>query len=143
MSARAVPEPAVASGLDERSLWAYSSVAALSHASLRRIRSACSSMKFTTLTLAMPLVAGLLLSGCGHPASETECKELAEHIARLRLQGRGFDEAEVNRRLAEAEQDPEYQKTMEGCVGKRITESSLACVRNAKSPEEIKTKCAR
>jgi len=96
--------------------------------------------------MALPVCVSLLslgVVGCGHPASEAECRELAQHIAKLRLQARGFDAAEIERRLTQAEQDPEYKKTMEGCVGKRITDESLACVKNATSPEEIKLKCAR
>src|SRR5690606_38528472 len=99
-----------------------------------------------TRAVALPVFTSLLrlgFLGCGHPASESECRDLAQHIAKLRLQARGFDAAEIGRRLAQAEQDPEYKKTMEGCVGKRITEESLACVKNATSPEEIKLKCAR
>jgi len=96
--------------------------------------------------LALPVFVSLLalgLFGCGHPATESECRDLAQHIAKLRLQARGFDAAEIDRRLAQAEQDPEYKKTMEGCVGKRITDESLACVKNATTPDEIKLKCAR
>ncbi|MCB9589529.1 MAG: hypothetical protein H6718_29210 [Polyangiaceae bacterium] len=107
----------------------------------REIRKRCMLPKPLAVTLTLTCLLGAV--GCGHPASESECKELAEHIARLRLQGRGFDEAEITRRVAEAEKDPEYQKTMDGCVGQRITDSSVACIKAAKTPEEIKTKCAR
>ncbi|MBX3184175.1 MAG: hypothetical protein KIT72_01520 [Polyangiaceae bacterium] len=86
---------------------------------------------------------GALAAGCGEPATEAECQELAQHIARLRLQARGFDAPEIERRVAAAQGDPEYKKTMEGCVGKRITRSSLECVKQAKTPEEVKLKCAR
>lgn len=81
--------------------------------------------------------------GCGDPATEAQCQELAQHIARLQLESRGIDSAEITRRLTQAESDPEYKKTMEGCVGKRITQARIDCVKNAKTPEEVKNQCAR
>jgi hypothetical protein len=80
------------------------------------------------------------LLACGRPATEKECQEILRRAARLELQ-----ERLGNRELIESEVE-EIAKTMrepmmEKCVGKRITESVLHCIRQAKTADELFGDC--
>jgi len=80
------------------------------------------------------VIAGALtligLSGCGHPATRDDCAVIFDKTAELELREQGItNEAEIQRRVAEARADkPEL---LDECVGKRITEKALQCVRDA------------
>jgi hypothetical protein len=88
-------------------------------------------------------LCGLLLA-CGHPATEKECQEIADRVAKLELQA------------SPAGQDPDTAKDqlertrnwvkegqLKACVGRRITDRAMQCVRAAKKAEEITDGCFR
>lgn len=86
----------------------------------------------------------LLLPACGHPATEQECQQIVERIATLELQKQGG----VTDPKAVGEQIDETKKslaanTLKDCVGKRITERAMQCVRSAKTSAEIVDDCFR
>jgi hypothetical protein len=80
-----------------------------------------------------------ILSGCGHPASVKECEEIVETIVRLELKANdaGAPVAEEVR----ATKQSMHGDIMKRCVGRRITESAMACVRTAATSQEIEEKC--
>jgi hypothetical protein len=87
--------------------------------------------------------SGLLLalaaaaSGCGHPASRSECEEIFRRSAELELRDQAITDPElIELKVAEAFA-VKGQKLMAECVGKRITTDAMACVRGAKSAEEL------
>ena len=87
------------------------------------------------------LCAALLLAGCGRPATEAECNEIVGRIAELELrEAKTADPADVEKQVAETKQTFR-NKTRTMCVGKRVTDYALRCVRNAKTAEEIVKKC--
>lgn len=89
------------------------------------------------------LCAALLpaLAGCGRPATQAECDEIVGRIAELELgETNTADPAEVEKQIAETKQ-VFRDKTRAQCVGKRVTDYALRCVRNAKTAEEIVKKC--
>ena len=82
-----------------------------------------------------------LVAGCGRPATEAECDEIVARIAQLELaRTPGADPAEVARQVAETK-TAFQSKARRQCVGKRVTESALRCVRGARSAEEIVHEC--
>ena len=84
----------------------------------------------------------LALLGCGHPASEKECEEIVEHVARLELQkaNAGTDTMANEIKLAKES----FQKDMrQRCIGRRVTTDAMNCVRTAKSSEQIEKECFR
>lgn len=96
------------------------------------------SARFAGLAL---LALGPFLAGCGHRATVEECEEIVERVARLELEKRmpGDPEgvaAEIEKTKAELR-----ETTMKDCVGKRVTDSAMQCVRNAKSSKEIVETC--
>jgi hypothetical protein len=81
------------------------------------------------------MALGLL--ACGHPASAEECEEIFRMSAAIELKAQNVsDPAEIERRIAEA-RAAKGDALMKECVGKRITESAMACVRSAESAEQL------
>jgi hypothetical protein len=79
------------------------------------------------------------LSACGHKASAQECDEIVETIVRLELKA-----ADAGTPVAEevkATKESLKGDTMKRCVGRRITDSAMQCVRNAATAQEIEEKC--
>ncbi|HVU02617.1 MAG TPA: hypothetical protein VHE30_12735 [Polyangiaceae bacterium] len=79
--------------------------------------------------------------GCGRPATEAECDEIVGRIAELELrEAKSADPADVQRQVTETK-EAFRSKMKTQCVGKRVTDYALRCVRNAKTAEEIVQKC--
>jgi hypothetical protein len=85
-------------------------------------------------------VAGAI--GCGHPASDKECQEIVERIATLELEkaNSSTDPKSVGAQVDETKKAL-APNTMKDCVGKRITERAMQCVRSAKSSQQIVDDC--
>jgi hypothetical protein len=83
-----------------------------------------------------------LASGCGHPASERECEEIVERVARLELEKARVGTETVASEIKFAKES--FKKDMNRrCVGRRVTEDAMNCVRAAKSSEQIEKECFR
>lgn len=86
------------------------------------------------------LLAGALL-GCGRPATQSDCDFIVGRIAELELRAdKEVDPRDVAKQVAETKQEFQAKATRE-CVGKRVTERALRCVRTARTAEEIVQKC--
>jgi hypothetical protein len=82
-------------------------------------------------------VVALTVVGCGHPATKQECEAIFDKSARLELAAANVtDAAEVARRL-EAARVAKGAELTEGCVGRRITNRAMDCVREATSTEQF------
>lgn len=87
------------------------------------------------------LLLALAVPGCGHRATVEECEEIVERIARLELEKRSSDNpSEVAAQIDEMKKQLR-DTTMKDCVGKRITEGAMRCVREAKTSKEIVEQC--
>jgi hypothetical protein len=91
-----------------------------------------------------PALLGALLGGCGHPASEHECQEIADRVTELTL-----SESPVGRDADTAKEQLERTRSwvkesqLKACVGRRITSRAMDCVRGAKKAAEITDSCFR
>jgi len=89
----------------------------------------------------LPFLA-CLAGGCGHPATVEECEEIIEQVARLELRA---TLGATNEKAILAEIDATKRElkdsTMKDCVGKRITNKALECVRNAATADEAAEDC--
>lgn len=78
------------------------------------------------------LLVAIVFVGCGHPATEDECKRILRKSAELKLK-----EQEVNPELIElrTEQMMEAKgdELLSQCKGRRITDAILECVEKADS----------
>jgi hypothetical protein len=93
-----------------------------------------------SLLALLPLLT--LVVGCGHPASEKECQEIVERIATLELEKAGapLDAKSVGAQIDETKKAL-AANTLKDCVGKRITERAMQCVRSAKTSAQIVDDC--
>ena len=80
--------------------------------------------------------------GCGHPATDKECQEIVERIATLELEKQpgGLDPKSVGAQVDETKKAL-APNTLKDCVGKRITERAMQCVRSAKNSQQIVEDC--
>jgi hypothetical protein len=92
--------------------------------------------------LLLPLLT--IVTGCGHPASDKECQEIVERIATLELEKAGapIDAKSVAQQIDETKKAL-ASNTLKDCVGKRITERAMQCVRTAKTSSQIVDDCFR
>ena len=87
------------------------------------------------------LLALLAAAGCGRPATIADCEEIVARIAELELRGaKTADPSLIAKEVADTK--VAFQaKAKQECVGKRITQRALDCVRTAKTAEEIVREC--
>jgi hypothetical protein len=85
------------------------------------------------LTLAM----GLWLVGCGHPATREECDEIFNRSAEIELRMQNITDPKVIEERTAAVRKDRGDTLVQQCVGKRITEKAMACVRSAKTTDEM------
>jgi len=83
------------------------------------------------------LVLGASLAGCGHPASPTECDELFAKNAELELRAQRVTDPKLIAERTAAARSAEGGVFSGRCVGKRITNRALECVRRATTAEQL------
>jgi hypothetical protein len=89
------------------------------------------------------IVAALIGAvACGHPATERECEEIVERIAVLELGNIDAGQSFVAEEVRNAKES--FRKEMrKKCVGRRITNAAMECVRKAKASRQIEDECFR
>ncbi|MFO0586806.1 MAG: hypothetical protein U0441_04675 [Polyangiaceae bacterium] len=83
------------------------------------------------------VVAALAASGCGHPASVDECNVIIEKSAELELLAQNVKDPELIKQRTAAVKASRGEELLKRCVGKRITDRALACVKSAQTPKEV------
>ena len=91
------------------------------------------------------LVIGLgalsTLVACGRKATREDCELVVDRNIEVKLRADGVaDPAVVQKRKDELK--PSLKEDIDKCVGKRITDGMIKCVRAAETPEQI-DKCLR
>jgi hypothetical protein len=87
-----------------------------------------------------PVIA-IVLCGCGRPATVEDCEYVVERIVQLELEQRNQGDPETVKVEADRTKQVLRESTMKDCVGKRITDGAMECVRNAKTSQEIVEDC--
>ena len=96
------------------------------------------------LVSSLAALAVALATGCGHHASEAECDEIVERIATLefaRQPGAARQSADDRRSEIDATKKSLRDTTLKGCIGRRVTDRAMRCVRQARSSQEIVDGC--
>ncbi len=93
----------------------------------------------TFLSLSGALAALCLsgLVGCGRPATRAECDEIFDRSAEIELRAQNITDPKIIRERINAVRAAKGEPLLSQCVGKRITENAIACVRNATSSEQM------
>ena len=92
-------------------------------------------------TLIAPIVLSLALLGCGRKATREDCETVVDRNVELQLKALGVtDPAVVAKRRDEMRGS--MRDNIDKCVGKRVTDSMMACVKSAETADKI-DKCLR
>jgi hypothetical protein len=79
---------------------------------------------------------GLVLAACGRPATREDCELIIDKNVELEMKQMKIDDpAAIEKRKTEIRTTMEGQ--LKGCIGKRVTDGMMKCVRNAKTTDEI------
>jgi hypothetical protein len=82
------------------------------------------------------LVLSLSMLACGRSATTEDCKMIYEKNIEVEMRSLAkADDATIERKKAELR--TAFDADLKQCVGKRVTESVLACVRGATTPEQM------
>lgn len=101
----------------------------------------CPALPLLRRSLLVTTLLSLGVSGCGHPATEADCDEIVERIARLELEREYPNDPKLVAEEISRAKESLKQTTMKDCVGKRITDKALQCVRTAKTSKDIVERC--
>jgi hypothetical protein len=102
---------------------------------------AVASRPSSAVACALTLLA-LGTAGC-HRATEADCEKILDRIVELELKDQGITDPKlVEIRKAETRAS-KREALIKSCVGKRISESALACIQNAREATEVTEKCLR
>jgi hypothetical protein len=86
---------------------------------------------------ALLVLLGLGTVGCGHSATRAECEEIFDRSAAIELRTQNVTApGDVQERTAEA-RAAKGEELLRKCVGKRITDRAMRCVRAAESTREL------
>jgi hypothetical protein len=84
------------------------------------------------LALAGALTGALTaLSGCGHPATRQECDEIFNKSAEIELRLQNVTEPKLVAERTAAVKAAKGDELIQRCLGKRITDKAMECVRKA------------
>lgn len=89
------------------------------------------------------MAAGLtLLAGCGHPASVDECEVIFQRTVEIELRGQNITDPKVIEQRKADVRASRGKDLIDRCVGRRITDRAVACVRTASTSDEV-DRCLR
>lgn len=92
-------------------------------------------------------VLAISAAGCGREATESDCQLIMDRVVELELRSQNVtDPAEIRRKRNETlglAADGSRKAWLEGCIGRRVTNRALDCVRAAKTADEITNQCLR
>jgi hypothetical protein len=93
------------------------------------------------VSLASALVFAVALAGCGRKATREDCEAVVDRNVELQLKALGVtDPATVAKRRDEMRGS--MKDDIDKCVGKRVTDAMMACVKSAETADKI-DKCLR
>jgi hypothetical protein len=81
------------------------------------------------------------VAGCGRKATRDDCEVVVDRNVELQLKALGVtDAAVVSKRRVEMR--TAMREDIDHCIGKRVTDSTMACVKKAETTEAV-DKCLR
>lgn len=87
------------------------------------------------------LLAAMMSLGCGRHATQADCEVILDRMVVVKLKQKNItDPPSVQKMQAEMRKDAEAD--FPSCVGRRITDSAMECIKKAETQEAI-VKCLR
>lgn len=87
------------------------------------------------------LVFAIGFCACGRPATVQECEEIANRVAILEFEAAAKTTTPPRPEQVQVIRARVNDAMTKGCVGKRITERALQCMRKAKTADAIQKDC--
>ena len=81
----------------------------------------------------------VFLSACGRPATQKECDEIVVRVTELELKARGV--AGGDGQEVQETKEALRKSTLHDCVGRRISDKAMACVRAAQTAQQLVNEC--
>lgn len=81
----------------------------------------------------------LSVSACGRPATQKECDEIVVRVTELELKARGV--AGSDGQEVKDTKEALQKTTLRDCVGRRISDKAMACVRAAQTAQQLVNEC--
>jgi len=103
----------------------------------------CSDSRSARFAAALVVALGVGgLASC-HRATEADCEQILDRIVELELKDQGVTDPELVKRRTEETKSRKRDQLVRSCVGKRVSQSNMECIRKAQSSAEITDKCLR
>lgn len=100
------------------------------------------SVRSVPLVVILGVVGIVGLAGCGRKATEADCQVIVDQMVVVKMKKKNnTDPAAVSKLQAELREEAKGE-VMDGCVGRRISDGALDCIKKAETQEEIIT-CMR
>jgi hypothetical protein len=88
------------------------------------------------LVLGLLLVVALLVAACGRKATSDDCQLIVDRAVELKMKELNLDDpAAIAKRQAQLRGELEGQ--MRDCVGRRVTDKMMGCVRSAPTSGDL------
>jgi hypothetical protein len=81
----------------------------------------------------------IFLGACGRPATQQECDEIVVRVTELELKSRGV--AGGDGQEVQDTKEALRKSTLHDCVGRRISDKAMACVRSATTAQQLVNEC--
>lgn len=85
----------------------------------------------------------VLLGGCGHPATSSECEQIVDKIVELELKAQNIKDAQAIEQRKTETRAARGKELLAQCQGRKVTDAAMRCVRGAQSYDEIDNVCLR
>jgi hypothetical protein len=82
------------------------------------------------------------LAGCGHKASESDCQLIVDRMIEVQLDAQKVTDPDERKRQKDIMMNRSTGVDMKDCLGRRLTDGMLACVKKSQTQDEIQT-CLR
>jgi hypothetical protein len=78
------------------------------------------------------------LAACGHKATAADCQIIVDRNVEVEMMKLHItDPTAIAKKKEEEKNDPKTKADLDGCIGKRITDGMMNCVKNAQTGDEI------
>jgi hypothetical protein len=81
------------------------------------------------------------LTACGRKATEDDCRAIVDKNVEIQMTSMHITDSDAIEKK-KLEMRSEFESDMKGCVGKRVTDGMMDCVKKAQKADEI-DKCMR
>jgi hypothetical protein len=93
--------------------------------------------------IAIFLSFAALSGACGHPATQQECEEILDKVVELELKGQYVNDPATLEQRKKTAREAKAKELLPRCTGRKITAEAMACIRQARSYDEIDNRCLR